>query len=136
MICNRVASTRATIYSLSGSLPTAIFSKYYFMYLIYFGQINISVCLSVCHMFKSYSKRKYHPYKNISIVSPKSCRPKFKQMLFMKNYNQWATHVALWSVSLNGCQYQKCKMFLTQCDAHSCSKSSEKGFRRIKASEK
>ena len=43
-----VASTRATIYSLSGSLPTAIFSKYYFMYLIYFGQINISVCLSVC----------------------------------------------------------------------------------------
>ena len=48
MICNRVASTRATIYSLSGSLPTAIFSKYYFIYLIYFGQINISVCLSVC----------------------------------------------------------------------------------------
>ena len=43
----RVASTRATIYSLSRSLPTAIFSKYYFMYLIYFGQINISVCLSV-----------------------------------------------------------------------------------------
>ena len=28
MICNRVASTRATIYSLSGGLPTAIFVLY------------------------------------------------------------------------------------------------------------
>ena len=43
----RVASTKATIYSLIGGLLTANIVYIIIMYCIYLSQINTSVCLSV-----------------------------------------------------------------------------------------
>ena len=56
MKCTRVASTRGTIYSLSGGLSTAIVVHVYIiiMYFIYSGQVNISVCLSVCSLYSMF----------------------------------------------------------------------------------
>ena len=48
MICNRVASTRATIYSLRGGLPTAIFINIISCILFILVRSNKHFCLSVC----------------------------------------------------------------------------------------